>query len=805
MTDHDRVIAVILPRSVVMGIEGDHDGFVVLAEQNVKVSDLAGLLTRGAFLLFHSKLVTRGSDDPVLKFIGERFGKKDRIEVRTDDDVKDALNYLRAGDVARAKEHIRCTYIEGNKSLAEQMDELAKKIVHRLGQLVYLGVESFQALRDEDGSMDRYRDHWRKAAEFPGGDWRARLRGDCGAVLGYLEDLRRLGDKVEPGPERERRTGEVAALRRNLQLVFGTIPEEASEFRTAVRPPLPKEVVEAYKCAHANLREMRLDYSEMRIDLQGVTVLLVDDIAPPWKRALERKWTGFKILDEQDVGKAVARIEEDKPDVLLLDVVFGEYSDEPHDAYGAAVDVLRAIKARYPHLPVIMFTACMPNDQELGDFIRAGAYSYRVKTEIDYELFGLEIRNAARLHRTAKEKDEAKLLSPLDDEAIRKAGGFAGLVGVSDPMVEVYHAIHDVAGTDRVTVLVTGESGTGKELVARAIHEQSRRLGRPFVAVNCAALPEALTESELFGHVRGAFTDAKCDQEGKFEAAHEGTIFLDEIGDMSPAAQAKVLRVLEDKTITRVGGNKPITVDVRIIAASNKDLKAIARREFRDDLYHRLNGFTIRLPPLRERRSDIPLLCKRFIRRNKESEPRAFGWVNDAVPRETLDVLMQYVWPGNVRQLESHVQKKMTSARTAHDRWPRCLQEPPDGESGQGEEGWPAGNLPHADRQAVPPVMTVESCVALLEEDLRKVTDNGRVRPEFDRGRMKGRIYTIYNKRIDMELRRKVCEALIQKYHFGPMIAHVLGLSNEARDALFRRLKPPLPPLRDCRGEHPAT
>ncbi|WP_447972842.1 sigma-54 interaction domain-containing protein [Nitrospira sp. Kam-Ns4a] len=220
-------------------------------------------------------------------------------------------------------------------------------------------------------------------------------------------------------------------------------------------------------------------------------------------------------------------------------------------------------------------------------------------------------------------------------------------------MQEVYAKIAQIADS-RTTVLITGESGTGKELVARALHYNSGRRHGPFVPLNCAALPEALIESELFGHEKGAFTDAVARRIGQFEAAHGGTLFLDEIGDLSPATQAKLLRVIQEREFTRIGGVQPVRVDVRIVAATNKPLEDLVRRkEFREDLYYRINVVSLRLPPLRERREDIPLLATHLLSRRLEEEgrpPQAFS-------KEALELLTAYPWPGNVRELENVIEQ----------------------------------------------------------------------------------------------------------------------------------------------------
>jgi DNA-binding NtrC family response regulator len=238
---------------------------------------------------------------------------------------------------------------------------------------------------------------------------------------------------------------------------------------------------------------------------------------------------------------------------------------------------------------------------------------------------------------------------------------FDSVIGRSAAMQSVLDTVSRVARL-RTTVLLTGESGTGKEVIAKAIHYNSPRSAGPLVAINCAAIPENLLESELFGHERGAFTDAHSRKLGHFESAHRGTIFLDEIGEMNPGTQAKLLRVLEQGTFTRVGGSQPITVDVRVIAATNRDLdKSMKDGSFRPDLYFRLNVVAIHLPPLRERRDDLPLLIRHFLTR-KSSE---LGLPEKHFDRQALDCLLRYAWPGNVRELENLVERALALAQGA--------------------------------------------------------------------------------------------------------------------------------------------
>jgi formate hydrogenlyase transcriptional activator len=284
-------------------------------------------------------------------------------------------------------------------------------------------------------------------------------------------------------------------------------------------------------------------------------------------------------------------------------------------------------------------------------------------------LAAIGIKNA-RLFQSVDE-DRVRLRRLLQDrrqlrsevghlrEEVRSAHAFSKVVGESAAMLEVLTQVGVVAPADS-TVLLVGETGTGKELIARAIHEQSRRASWPFVAVNCAALPEALVESELFGHERGAFTGALARKPGKFELADRGTLFLDEIGDLPPEAQAKLLRVLQEREVQRVGGTRPVPVNVRLIAATNQDLEAcMSAGRFRRDLYYRLSVFPVRLPPLRERPQDIPPLVSHFVRRYAERQHKAAPQIS----REAMELLTAYDWPGNVRELQNIIERAVILAR----------------------------------------------------------------------------------------------------------------------------------------------
>jgi two-component system nitrogen regulation response regulator GlnG len=332
----------------------------------------------------------------------------------------------------------------------------------------------------------------------------------------------------------------------------------------------------------------------------------------------------------QSGRQGLERIRQTRPDAVILDVRLGDMS-------GLEVfDQIREIDAR---LPVILITAYATTETAI-EAMKRGAFDHLVKP-VDLTQLREVVQRAVELSRIRHVKTIFG-----DEEHVENS---EPIVGRSATMQEVYKAIGRVAPRD-VTVLIVGESGTGKELVARALFHHSGRTAAPFLAINCAAIPETLLESELFGHERGAFTGADRRRIGKFEQAHGGTLFLDEIGDMSAATQAKMLRLIQEQRFERVGGNETIQTDVRLIAATNKNLEEeVARGRFRKDLLYRLNDFTIRVPPLRERREDIPLLIDHFLPRLS----RNLGHNIPTIAREAQQCLQAYDWPGNVRQLQS--------------------------------------------------------------------------------------------------------------------------------------------------------
>ncbi len=302
----------------------------------------------------------------------------------------------------------------------------------------------------------------------------------------------------------------------------------------------------------------------------------------------------------------------------------------------SGMELLETIKQNHPSVEVMLMTA-YATQQTAVEALKKGAYDYLIKP-FDMDEMILRVRRILEQKQLQKKIRRTETTAPLQ---------VPGIVGKSKAMQQVFALIRKAAETD-VTVLLRGESGTGKELVAQAIYQLSPRAQGPFITVNCAALPENLLESELFGYEKGAFTGATQRRMGKFEAAHRGTIFLDEIGDMSPGTQAKLLRVLQNKEIYRLGGNQRIEVDVRIIAATHKPLEEmVSRGQFREDLYYRLNVFPIELPPLRERKEDIPELVHHFLTRYPVQH----------ISREAMALLMDYHWPGNVRELQNAIER----------------------------------------------------------------------------------------------------------------------------------------------------
>jgi len=363
-------------------------------------------------------------------------------------------------------------------------------------------------------------------------------------------------------------------------------------------------------------------------------LLIVDD-EPSVCYSLEKRLRS-ETLDVLTAGTArqgIQMVAEHRPDVVLLDVRLPDQS---------GLDAFERMHELEPQLPVIIITAHATTETAI-EAMKRGAFEYLLKP-LDLPVLRDVVTKAleiSRLSRTPTVYDQEDIEDPSVDR----------IVGLAPVMQEVYKGIGRVAPQD-VNVLITGESGTGKELVARAVYSHSRRNRKPFIPINCAAIPEPLLESELFGHERGSFTGAERRRIGKFEQADKGTIFLDEIGDMTLATQAKILRLLQDGRFERVGGNETIATNVRVIAATNRKLEElVAQGAFREDLYYRLKVYAIHVPPLRERRTDLPLLVEHFRKRFNRELDKSIR----SVPAEVLELLQAYPWPGNVRELQSAV------------------------------------------------------------------------------------------------------------------------------------------------------
>ncbi len=362
-------------------------------------------------------------------------------------------------------------------------------------------------------------------------------------------------------------------------------------------------------------------------------ILIIDDeqyILDSLKDALEDE--GYTVLTSLSGYEGIKIIETENPDVVLLDIWLKDID---------GVEILKRVKSAYENLPIIMIsghgtieTAVQCTKLKAFDFI---------EKPLNLEKVLITIKNAIEFKKIKEENVYLKK-SFLKDEII---------LGNSEPIKRLLEDIEKIAPTDS-WVLITGENGTGKELVAKLIHKKSKRKDKPFIDVNCAAIPEELIESELFGHEKGSFTGATEQKKGKFDLANKGTLFLDEIGDMSLKTQAKILRILQEQKFERVGGTEVIEVDVRVIAATNKNLEEeIKKGNFREDLYYRLNVVPIYVPPLRERREDIPVLAKYFL--NKFSYEK--DGKNRFLSKEAINILQNYHWPGNVRELKNLMER----------------------------------------------------------------------------------------------------------------------------------------------------
>jgi len=351
---------------------------------------------------------------------------------------------------------------------------------------------------------------------------------------------------------------------------------------------------------------------------------------------------GHRVNAAASSEQALEFLREDQFDVVISDLRMNG---------GSGLDLLRWIRESCPATEVIILTAYGTVEGAV-EAMKLGAYDYVAKP-VDRERLGLLIEKALEKRRLSQENRNLRRRLSVKEE-------YSNIIGNCAQIRAIFKVVSEVAPTN-ATVLITGESGTGKELVAQAIHDRSGRREHPFVSVNCGALPDTLMESELFGYEKGAFTGAAATKIGRIELASRGTLFLDEVGDMSPKTQVDLLRILQDREMRRLGGTRAITVDVRFIAATNKDLNAeINERRFREDLYYRLNVVPVAMPPLRERREDIPLLLDSFLREFCSIYQRS----PKTVSARTLVLLVQYSWPGNIRELRNLVERLVLLSRT---------------------------------------------------------------------------------------------------------------------------------------------
>jgi len=366
------------------------------------------------------------------------------------------------------------------------------------------------------------------------------------------------------------------------------------------------------------------------------TILIVEDeatLASSLKRVFTKE--GYSVDIAEDAEKGLELIETNSYDVIITDIILQGIS---------GIELLRKIKEKEPDQIVIIITAYASVETAI-EALRAGAYDYVTKPIIHQEIKQI-VRNAIRQKALQRE-------NILLRREIERHYDLSHIIGESPEIKKIINEVKKIASA-KSNVLILGETGTGKELIARAIHYSSPRTERPFIPINCSAIPENLLESELFGHVRGAFTGAVTSKKGLFEEANGGTVFLDEIGDLSPSLQAKLLRVLEDQEIRRIGSNQSTKVDVRFISATNKDLaKLVKEGRFREDLYYRINVITIHLPPLRERGNDIELLARFFMQKYSKEHGKEVNKIDD----EALKILKAYDWPGNIRELQNIIER----------------------------------------------------------------------------------------------------------------------------------------------------
>ena len=351
---------------------------------------------------------------------------------------------------------------------------------------------------------------------------------------------------------------------------------------------------------------------------------------------------GYQVSCAESGKRAIEMLDEDRFDLMICDIKLGDIT---------GLDVLRASKAKNPEIVVIMISAYVTTEMAV-EAMNEGAYDY-VPKPFDNDELNATVANALEMKTLEQEKES------IDDQ-LKKTIHFRKIVGTSPAMMHIFKLIQQVAPT-RTNILVTGESGTGKELIARAIHDESPRAAKPFVAINCGGIPETLMESELFGHVRGSFTGATHDKKGLFAAAHKGTVFLDEIGELGMPLQVKLLRAVQEKTVKPVGSNEDIEVDCRIISATNKNLaQEVIDGHFREDLFYRLNVIEIKVPPLRERKGDLKVLAQHFL----DKYSKEMGKEIKKLSSYAVDLMNKYDFPGNVRELENLMERSVALSST---------------------------------------------------------------------------------------------------------------------------------------------
>ena len=467
------------------------------------------------------------------------------------------------------------------------------------------------------------------------------------------------------------------------------------------------------------------------------SVLIVDD-EPNIIEILEivLQDEGMEVHRASRGSEALAILKKKEIDVVISDIRMPDLS---------GVDLLREAKKIVPDTVFVMITAYASTETAI-EAVQHGAYDYVTKPfQLD------DIRSVVR--RALAERRQQKPAAPPSPALLAAAQGqslFQALqgshvVGRSPRMVEVYRTIGTVAMGDS-TILITGESGTGKELVARAIHEASRRKEKPFVSINCSAFPETLLESELFGYMKGAFTGANNNKKGLFEAADGGSVFLDEIGDMTPAMQVKLLRVLQERRLRPLGGTAEIPVDVRVLAATNRDLEEGIRQEtFREDLYYRIAVINIHLPALRERREDIALLAASFLGHYAQKAGKGIT----AISPEALRLLEAYSWPGNVRQLENAIERAValeTTSEIQPERLPDAVRHPAPAASGAGADADPAALITLPDAPFDLPAFLSQVEASLITQALGRTDGNQTLaaqRLNLSKGSLRHRMLTL--------------------------------------------------------------